>query len=599
MKGFQNKSLGFYLALTGSCVMLLATIVYLAYSLSVKLFVPAIFVTMLASALLGAGVAFSGVSPLLIVPTALSMASFGLYLNDRIEMFVLMASGVYGMSETGAILWLVVLILALQLLSFFLLLTACFFLLKKSENDAENAKLAAYRAQKRESKAALLQREKEIVAQSDIPICLRMLSAGSKAKLALVTAALIAVSAVLGGIVGSRMNRGETQPQAAAVETVGLVVTQLPDKLQYNEGEFFNGDGMQVALLSSDGKLKGVEGWYTSADGQAMTLANREVTVSFQDYSTVIKLGVTEAATAGILEGATQKLKFKQNGTVQAALGDGAYQEIGTWKNVGPTVMMNLLGTETTLTCADDTYTASYGGETLMGSLHVLTSLRLGGLSERGEIAGYGIATLNEDGTATVERSSGIMRDGTWYAVGNAFYVDMEGQTYVGEYYDGEYHLVIEASVAGYAFTYTTSESDLPKAEAQIEGARQQMAQATPAPEPEPDETVYLTLTGDGHGASEGRIATLTLHTDGTAHLEWNYAGRYVLGEYTGTWENAGMGQLSVTVNENNDTQTTYPFDMDASTYSEGYITFSFTWAKDKDTDPDYNILLTGTANVQ
>ena len=62
---------------------------------------------------------------------------------------------------------------------------------------------------------------------------------------------------------------------------------------------------------------------------------------------------------------------------------------------------------------------------------------------------------------------------------------------------------------------------------------------------------------------------------------------------------NAGMGKVSVTIDETDGTQTTYPFNMDASTYSEGYVTLSFTWAKDKDTDPDYNIDLSGKYNVE
>ena len=52
-----------------------------------------------------------------LIPAALFSAAFGFYLNDRLAMFEEMINNIYGMNERGAILWVVLLLLGLNLVS--------------------------------------------------------------------------------------------------------------------------------------------------------------------------------------------------------------------------------------------------------------------------------------------------------------------------------------------------------------------------------------------------------------------------------------------------------------------------------------------------
>lgn len=127
MKGlFRDRTLGAYFSLGAACLGLLTAIVYLIYSVSVKLFAPVVFVLLLLGAIVGAVAFVTRERTLPLVATACYAFSFALHISDRALMFAHMATNVYGMSERGAILWVVVLLLILQCIVVIASVISCF-----------------------------------------------------------------------------------------------------------------------------------------------------------------------------------------------------------------------------------------------------------------------------------------------------------------------------------------------------------------------------------------------------------------------------------------------------------------------------------------
>lgn len=135
---FANRSLGFYLLLASGLCSLLAAFIYLIYTLNVGLYVSGIFILALAGGL-SCLLALTGWEFVSWVPLILESCAFAYHLYDRVEMFAYMATGVYGMGETGAILPLVILILVVMLLAIFLAVVASFLPLKKTVSLAPKA----------------------------------------------------------------------------------------------------------------------------------------------------------------------------------------------------------------------------------------------------------------------------------------------------------------------------------------------------------------------------------------------------------------------------------------------------------------------------
>lgn len=113
---FKNRGIGFYAGTVCGGLGLITTVLYLIYSLSVGHFNALVFVTLLLGVGASAAVLFLDWHFLPLVPALFFSLAFGLYVNDRVIMFEEMINKIYGMSESGAILGVVILILALNLI---------------------------------------------------------------------------------------------------------------------------------------------------------------------------------------------------------------------------------------------------------------------------------------------------------------------------------------------------------------------------------------------------------------------------------------------------------------------------------------------------
>ncbi len=123
----QNRSFGGYLKLAANALWLATLIFYLAYSGAVGLIHP------LVTLLICAGLIVSCLTTILDVPLisflepVLFTLAFAFYIDERVEMFAYMSSGIYGISgETTAIIQCVVAILILMLVCIVLSITSSF-----------------------------------------------------------------------------------------------------------------------------------------------------------------------------------------------------------------------------------------------------------------------------------------------------------------------------------------------------------------------------------------------------------------------------------------------------------------------------------------
>ena len=114
---FKNKTVGFYIGAAGGLIGLVTTVIYLIYSLSVDLFAPEVFIFLLLGTLSEVLVLFVDWKFAPILPVLFFSLAFCLHINDRVLMFEEMINQIYGMNERGAILWVVLVLLALNLVS--------------------------------------------------------------------------------------------------------------------------------------------------------------------------------------------------------------------------------------------------------------------------------------------------------------------------------------------------------------------------------------------------------------------------------------------------------------------------------------------------
>ena len=109
MKMQKNQPIGFPCGSIALLVGVVNAAIYLIYSTSVHHFSPLVFAALVAAA----------ISCLLIMFTRLKLATpFGLYVNDRLIMFEEMINKIYGMTEQGAILWVVLMVFGLMIVGF-------------------------------------------------------------------------------------------------------------------------------------------------------------------------------------------------------------------------------------------------------------------------------------------------------------------------------------------------------------------------------------------------------------------------------------------------------------------------------------------------
>lgn len=114
---FRNKTTGFYAGFAGGVIGLVTTIIYLIYSTSVQLFAPEVFILLLLGTLSALLVLFVDWEFAPLLPALFFSLAFGFHLCDRVLMFEEMINNIYGMNERGAILWVVLLLLGLNLVS--------------------------------------------------------------------------------------------------------------------------------------------------------------------------------------------------------------------------------------------------------------------------------------------------------------------------------------------------------------------------------------------------------------------------------------------------------------------------------------------------
>lgn len=125
-KFLESRTVGYKIGLFGGVLGLVTAIIYLVYSTSVGHFDP-IVLALLVLGICGELVAaFTEIKSAPLLPAILFSLSFGMYINDRVIMFEEMINQIYGMNERGAILWVVILILALQFVSILASIIAAF-----------------------------------------------------------------------------------------------------------------------------------------------------------------------------------------------------------------------------------------------------------------------------------------------------------------------------------------------------------------------------------------------------------------------------------------------------------------------------------------
>ena len=129
MKMQKNQPIGFPCGSIALLVGVVNAAIYLIYSTSVHHFSPLVFAALVAAAIsclpacgnrtsLKRLIMFTRLKLATLISAALFATAFGLYVNDRLIMFEEMINKIYGMTEQGAILWVVLMVFGLMLVGF-------------------------------------------------------------------------------------------------------------------------------------------------------------------------------------------------------------------------------------------------------------------------------------------------------------------------------------------------------------------------------------------------------------------------------------------------------------------------------------------------
>lgn len=130
---FKGRTLPFYLGLGSLVLGLINTILYAIYSSAVGHFNALILVLLILSTLSCVSIILTKFKYAPLVSCLLFSASFGFYIDDRLIMFEEMINKIYGMTESGAILPLVLLIFVLMLICVIAMVVSCFLDEKQKE----------------------------------------------------------------------------------------------------------------------------------------------------------------------------------------------------------------------------------------------------------------------------------------------------------------------------------------------------------------------------------------------------------------------------------------------------------------------------------
>ena len=118
MKMQKNQPIGFPCGSIALLVGVVNAAIYLIYSTSVHHFSPLVFAALVAAAISCLLIMFTRLKLATLISAALFATAFGLYVNDRLIMFEEMINKIYGMTEQGAILWVVLRVFGLMLVGF-------------------------------------------------------------------------------------------------------------------------------------------------------------------------------------------------------------------------------------------------------------------------------------------------------------------------------------------------------------------------------------------------------------------------------------------------------------------------------------------------
>lgn len=134
--GFKDRPVMFWVSLAATALWVAATLFYLIYSLSVGLLRAPILIVMLLGAAAGVFATFGKAKFVCILSSVLFALAFGLFIDDRVEMFAYMSTGIYGISgETTAILECVIAILIIMAIALLASVVSSFGFNKKEEEN--------------------------------------------------------------------------------------------------------------------------------------------------------------------------------------------------------------------------------------------------------------------------------------------------------------------------------------------------------------------------------------------------------------------------------------------------------------------------------
>ena len=111
---FKDRTLLFWIGLGGGALGLITVIFYLIYSISALMFAPWVLIALILGVAASAFAVLTDFKFASIIPALFYALGLGIFIGDRVEMFAMMGSGVYGIMQENAILEVVVVLLVLM-----------------------------------------------------------------------------------------------------------------------------------------------------------------------------------------------------------------------------------------------------------------------------------------------------------------------------------------------------------------------------------------------------------------------------------------------------------------------------------------------------
>ncbi len=384
MKFLHNRSKYETRCAASAALSLLAAIVYLIYTLIVHLFSFPVFLFILLGAAGFGIVALTRWDIAALIPTILAATGLGLHLQDRVEMFAYMATGVYGMGEKGAILWIVLVIMALQLAAVVIGCAACFSWRTKEQEEA-------WKAQAK-------------------PANTRRIFIASAVAVALIAVLVLAVPRLI-----------SSAPKE--VKLTGIEIAELPARTRYSIHDYFDGTGMKVNAVYSDGTKGEITG-YAIGPTEELTANHTEAFVTYMGIRAAVPITVEEI-TVMDLTGDGVSLKLLEHGEAKMTTSEG--EKNGTWANSGKHIAVILDGERFSAEESNGQYnlTITLNDQSYALSGKLQENLLLGGTFNGTSVMGDSVVVLAEDGTVSGTFGMIPIMGTTWERQGMTLVVDI------------------------------------------------------------------------------------------------------------------------------------------------------------------------------